>query len=342
MRSILTKAALAAAVLLTVGRPIALVRAGPPPEPQPPQPDTIVVPPVAGFWLSLELIGPRGAQIDVAEAQRVAPIVDALPRGGAPPPGELVGRVDTLEQALAWIEQHAFEGGAVGFDDPSDPGTAAPAPLPGGGLLREHGVHLTALVLTAASSSGGTELYPWPPASVLPTPSSWLPASLAVDRAPMFAAPAPELPPASERYRVVARQDSIWQLGALDRCTPERACLRWAQVLVRQGDRWFGGWLPAALVVADRDWVAGPDERSVALLASHRDRAEVGYVLLERRRDRHEPPRGLTHPHAGATWPAASVQILGEQLTALIANDPVLTLELPPIPTPLERLLDEP
>jgi len=302
-----------------------------PPEAVPPE--AVPVEPaveLAGVWLSLELIGPRGAQIDAAEALRVPPIVDALPRGGAPPPGELLGRVDTIEQALAFVEQHAFDGGAVGFVEQPE----LAAPLPGGALLRDHGVHLTALVLGGASPSGGTISYPWPPASALPTPASWLPASLAVARAPLFAAPSASLPPASERYRDVLIDDAIWQLGALDRCSPTGECLRWAQILVRHGDRWFGGWIPAAQVVADHEWIAGPDQRRFALSASHRDRGEVHYVLIEQRGERREPPRGVSRPYAGSSWPGASVQILGEQLVALIDQLPAATLELLPVATP--------
>ncbi len=334
MRSTLAKAALAATILL----PLGLAHAGPP-EPEPPPehdvPPAVDLQPSAPqrFWLSLELIGPRGGQIDAAESMRVAPIVDELPRGGAPSPGELVGRVDTLEQALAWVEQYAFDGGAVGFESPGP----AVAPIPGGALLREHGVHLTALVLTGASPSGGTSPYPWPPTNALPTPSSWLPASLAVARAPVFAAPSAELPPASERYRVVAIEDSIWQLGALDRCTDTGGCLRWAQVLVRQGDRWFGGYLPVAQVVPDREWLGGPNERRFALIASHRDRATVSYVLLEQRGDVREAPRGITQAHAAPTWPTATLQILADQLLALLDDNPALTMELLPTPAPLVR-----
>lgn len=308
----------AAAVALMV--PLARTRAGPP-EP-PPEP--------AGIWLSLELLGPRGGQIEAVESVRVPPIVDALPRGGAPPAGEVVGRVETLEQALGFVEQHAFDGGALGFAATSE----AAAPHSGGALLREHGVHLTALVLTGASPSGGTMTFAWPSAAALPTPESWLSASLVVARAPLFAAPSTTLPPASERYRDVLDNDAVWQLGALDRCSITGECLRWAQILVRRGDRWFGGWILAAQVVADHEWIDGPDQRRFALLASHRSPAEVGYVLIERRGDRREAPRGLSHPHLGPGWPSAAVQILDDRLLALIDGELLLTLDVPPIAAP--------
>jgi hypothetical protein len=289
-----------------------------------------VVPAPPGLWLSLELIGPRGAQLDAAEALRVAPIVDALPRGGSPPPGELVGRVDTLEQALTWVAQQAFDAGAIGFEQPA----AATAPLPGGRLRADHGVHLTALVVTAASPSGGTQAFAWPPADLLPTPAAWLPASLVVARAPVFAAPGPRLPPASERYRTATRADAIWQLGALDRCDDAGRCLRWAQILVREGDRWYGGWVLAAQVVADREWVGGPDERRFALIASHRDRAQVGHVLIEQQHDQQRPPRGLSQALVGSEWPSASLAVVGERLIVQVAGQPALTLDLTPAAAP--------
>jgi hypothetical protein len=340
MRPAVPNALLAIAAVLTVSAPFALVQAGPPPATEPtestePAEPAQDVPAAASFWLSLELVGPRGAQIDAARALLEPPVVDALPRGGAPPPGELVGRVDSLEQALRWVAHHAFDGGA--FD-----GDGSVAPLPGGAMLRDHGVHLTALVVTGAGPSGGTLPYPWPPAAALSTPSAWQPASLTVNRAPAFAAPSPRLPPASERYAEVGVADSLWQLGVLERCSSAGECLRWAQILVRQGDRFFGAWIPAGLIVAEHEWVAGPNERRFALLASHRDRASLGYVLVELRGDRArsgagEAPRGITHPHADSTWPSATLALLGQQLLALIDGEPKLTLELVTTPTPQLR-----
>jgi hypothetical protein len=300
-----------AAATLVIG---AAARASPP-DAGGPQADGETEP--TSVWLSLELLGPRGGQIDAARAQQQPPIVAALPRGGAPPPGELVGRVDSLDEALRWVEQLTFAGGPRSSD----------APPVGGALLDDHGVHLTALVVTGAGPSGGTTSMSWPPAAELATPESWRPASLAVARAPMFAAPSSTLPPASERYRVVEIGDSLWQLGAFDRCSPTGECLRWAQVLVRRGDRLFGGYLPATQVIADREWVAGPEQRRFALIASHRSAARVHYALIEHRGERREPPRELSHAHAAPAWPPAGVQLIGERLLVLIAGDVELTLE---------------
>ncbi|PRQ06363.1 hypothetical protein [Enhygromyxa salina] len=324
--------AVSLAIMLAVGWPAAIADAGPPidsppaaPE-QPPSPDAPSDGPLdgpliwdepGGFWLSVELIGPRGAQIDAARSLAQPPVIDALPRGGSPPPGELVGRVDTLEQALSWVDANSFA--------PLVEGEAA-TPIPGGHLYQDHELFLTALVVTVGSTSS-THTYPWPTADVLPIPpgAAWQPASLAVARAPLFAAPAPHLPPASERYQVVSIDDAVWLLDSVDRCDDDGTCLRWAQILVRRGDRFFGGWVPATQVVPDSAWVGGPGERRFAVLLSHRTRAEAGVALIEQRGDRREPALGLRAAHAGAAWPSAVVEVLGEELVALIGGEPVLT-----------------
>jgi hypothetical protein len=153
---------------------------------------------------------------------------------------------------------------------------------------------------------------------------------LAVTRAPMFCAPAPALPPASERCQIVRIDDAVWLLDSVDRCAEDGACLRWAQILVRRGDRFFGGWVPATQVIPDSAWVGGPGERRFALVPSHRTRAEVGFALLEQRGDRREPAIGLRRAHAGAAWPSAAVEVLGEELVGLIDQEPALIRHISP------------
>lgn len=283
-----------------------------------------------GFWLSVEMLGPRGAQLDAARSLAQPPVVEALPRGGLPPPGELVGRVDTLEQALAWVAANTFA--------PVDSSPGA-TPIPGGRLLAEYDLIQTALVVTGPSLDGTTP-YAWPPAVELPVPDTWLEASLTVARTPVFAAPAPTHPPAAERYRVATITDAIWLLGTRDSCAPSSGnCLRWAQVVVRQGDRFFGGWIPASLVAPDSAWIGGPGERRFALLPGHRTPSEVGFVLHEQRLDRREPPLGLVRAHVARIdepWPPAGVDVLGEDLLVLIADELVLTrpIVVEPLPPP--------
>lgn len=279
-----------------------------------------------GFWLSVEMLGPRGAQLDAARSLAQPPVIEALPRGGAPPPGELVGRVETLEEALAWVAANVF----APIDESSDA-----TPIPGGRLLAEFQLVQTALVITGQAHSG-TAPYAWPPAVELPVPDTWQEASLTVARAPVFAAPAPTHPPAAERYRVATITDAIWLLGTRDRCAPQTGeCLHWAQVVLRQGDRFFGGWIPASLVVPDSAWIGGPGERRFALLPGHRTSSEVGFVLHEQRGERREPPLGLRHPHVPEReqpWPPAGVEVLGEELIVLIGGEAKLTRHIDATP----------
>jgi hypothetical protein len=284
-----------------------------------------------GFWLSVEMLGPRGAQIDAARSLAQPPVIEALPRGGAPPPGELVGRVETLEQALVWVADNCF----APIDESPDA-----TPIPGGRLLAEFQLVQTALVITGQALNGTTP-YAWPPAVELPVPETWQPASLTVARAPVFAAPAPTHPPAAERYGVASLTDAIWLLGTRDSCAPHAGeCLQWAQVVLRQGDRFFGGWMPASLVVPDRAWIGGPGERRFALLPGHRTPSEAGFVLHEQRGERREPPLGLRHPYVAEReqpWPDAAVEVLGEELIVLIGGEAKLTrhIDVAPLVQPL-------
>jgi hypothetical protein len=169
-------------------------------------------------------------------------------------------------------------------------------------------------------------------------PESWQDASLTVARAPVFAAPAPTHPPAAERYRVAAIGDTIWLLGTRDSCTPQtqrRRCLHWAQVVVRQGDRFFGGWMPASQVVPDSAWIGGPGERRFALLPGHRTPSEAGFVLHEQIGERREPPLGLRHPYVAEReqpWPPAGVEVIGEDLIVLIGGEAKLTRHIDAAP----------
>ncbi|NVB41528.1 hypothetical protein G6O69_27060 [Pseudenhygromyxa sp. WMMC2535] len=318
---------------------LAPASASPPAQPETPPPSIPrLIDEGGGFWLSVELIGPRGAQLEAAKSLIEDPVEDGLPRGGRPPPGELVGRVESLDQALAWVHRHAFDSPPLGFEEP---GRDGPAPLPGGALLESHGLHLTALVVTAGAPSGGTRDYPWPGASatLLPEGLDWRPATLAVARTPLFAAPAPALPPASERYLEVSRDHDLWQVGVLDRCDDTgRSCLRWAQVITREGSRFHAGWLPNWLLVPDAAWVVDPDNpRAFALRAAHHELDRAGFVLIERQTDaegeRHFSREGLAIEHIGSSWPAASASVLEDTLTVQVGPHQLLSRPLEPLPT---------
>lgn len=298
-------------------------------EPAQPSPEVYLPPGPDRFWLSAELIGPRGAQLDAASSLATPPVQDELPRGGAPPPGEYVGSVTSLDEALRWVDLHAL----TPQDDPEAPELAA------GALFSRHGVVTTALVVTPRSS--GTDPYPWPSAAVLSVPSDlgWRPASLSSMRAPLFAAPAAQLPPASERYRVVEEQDALWLLDQRDVCSAR--CMSWSSVLVRRGDRFFAGWLPSTQVIPDDAWVGGPQERRFALRPGHRDPSagETSFALLEQGPERREGPVGIEIPHAGKDWPPAGVEVIGEELVVLVGKRTVLNRHIETLPPPFASLL---
>ena len=302
-------------VVLTLGPPTR-ADAAPPPSLTPPSPLPVGGPQTTGFWLSVELIGPRGAQLDAAASLVEAPLSDALPRGGAPPPGEYVGAVENLEQALRWVDAHALsEGGGP----PGSP------PSAGGELLDPFGVVLTSLVLSPRPPA--PHPYPWPSAAVLSVPEdlSWQPASLASARAPLFAAPGSSLPPAGERYHVARSDDALWELGEREVCSAAGTCLRWSKLLLRREDRFFAGWLPSAHVIPDYAWVGGPQERRFALRPGHRAEGECSFVLLEQRMQQREAPLGLQAPCPGGQWPRAAVEVVGEQLLVLLDKQILLS-----------------
>ena len=299
--------------------------AGPPVDPPPPLVDEI-----GGYWLSVELIGPRGAQIEAARELASPPVTAALPRGGRPPPGELVGRVDALADALLWVDAHAFGGEVVGADNPR-------APRPGGAQLLERGLVLTALVVTAEPGPGGVPNWPAPGELALPEQLGWRPAQLSAERAPLFAAPAARIPPAAERYLVVEAGHDLWQLAQLERCQAD-TCLRWAQVVTRAGDRFHAGWLPAFQLIPRADWIdapvdakstdPSPPRRRFALRASARAAGRVHFALFEAEGEQIEAPQGLSLPHLGSDWPPARVQAFAGTLTVTIDGQPALSQPL--------------
>jgi len=289
-----------------------------------------------GLWLSVEFIGPRGAQLEAAKQLATAPVETALPRGGRPPPGELVGRVHTLDDALRWVDRHAF--GAPLSPTTDDPESEA-AEIPGGPLVDDYGLFLTALVVTRTHSEGA----PWDDlelsAALGPGGDlGWERADLSTARAPMFAAPSPTLPPAAERYLVVERGDDLWVVGERERCV-DRDCAPWVRVITREGDRFHAGWLPAHALVLRSQWIRDPSGGpQFALRPAHREAGHAGFVLIERYEHGDGLPRhrrtGLHGPHLGRGWPAANVTLLDHTLSVRIGGELVLTRELAE-PTPL-------
>jgi hypothetical protein len=322
--------------------PLALALAGPPAssaggEDDRPSAEPAIeqLPEPGAFWLSVELIGPRGAQLDAAEALAGTTVEPRIPRGGPPPPGELVGRVETLDQALIWVDERGFAETASGLE------------VFGGELYERFGVVVTSLVLTAEAEGGGTRAYPWPAPGLLPVPEGlgWRPAELVLDASPVFAAPAPRLPPASERISEVGRDHELWQLEEADRCEPDGSCLRWSRIVARQGDRFFGAWIPATNVVPRDAWVDPGAMSPVAIRPAHRDARQVTHVLVRRRTAEtggYEPPLSLSSPHVGPTWPSASVRVAADELAVLVDGVAVHSESTQPPPLPLVQPPPEP
>ena len=211
----------------------------------------------AGYWLSAELVGTAKARSAAVQA-----MVPGEPKAARIPPplaGHFVGQAKDLPAALEWIQRWSFSGQSLPAID-SRKLSLGPAPVPGGELINGFGSYLLALVIDEIDDEGGSRAFSWPePGPKLP--SSWVPAAILSQQAPLFAAPAPKLPPLSESYDTVLRSDDLYLLGVVDRCevgSGPRECLRWAQVLVHGHGRWRGGYLPASQAATIDGWTRAP------------------------------------------------------------------------------------
>lgn len=222
---------------------------------------TIAVSPMlaeaAGYWLSAELVGT--AKTRSAAVTAMAPNDPGAATTPPPLAGHFVGNVADLPAALKWIERWAFSGPNLPAIDSREL-SFGPAPVPGGDLIDGFGSFLLALVIDEIDDDGGSRAFTWPePMPELP--SSWIPAAILSQQAPLFAAPAPHLPPLSESYDTVLRSDDLYFLGVVDRCesgSGPRECLRWAQVLVHGQGRWRSGYLPASQAAVIDGWLRAP------------------------------------------------------------------------------------
>ncbi len=216
----------------------------------------------AGYWLSVDLIGPAAARSEAAfsMSEDTAP---RSPRDGRLP-GQAVGHVSDIHAVVAWLEFHAF--GTTTPALPFDPAMLHPSAAPGvGGTLREaFGVQMRAMVVTGATTAGDRRAIEWPTDAtrIMPPETSWHVAALLPDAAPLFAAPAVRVPPASERFTLARRRGDVFVVGMLDRCeqVPQRRCTRWVQAVIRDGDRFVPGYLPAAQVALRDRWVSSTPE----------------------------------------------------------------------------------
>ena len=229
-----------------------------------------------------------------------------------------------MKEAMAWVALWAFAGPALPpapLEPADSPLYEGAAPVPGGTLLTEHGAILHALSVRGRNLDGSARAIRWPQtaAELTPPEQPWRSAVLLADRAPLFAAPAARVPPASERFTQIRRSGSLWILGLVDRCslvTGQRVCLRWAQVLARHGDEFHAGYLPAAQVALVDGWRRGAGAAPRAqLLASGTVGARAQFLLVARTRDGNLHRRTLDAALVGDAYPAARLRVEGEWAT---------------------------
>lgn len=282
----------------------------------------------AGYWLSVDLIGPAAARSEAAFSMS-AETAPRSPRDGRLP-GQAVGHVSDIHAVVAWLERHAF--GTATAPLPFDPAmlhqTAAPDVA---GTLREtFGVQLRAVVVTGATTAGDRRTIEWPTDAtrIMPSTTSWHVAALLPDAAPLFAAPSVRVPPASERFTLARRRGDVFVVGMVDRCeeTPTYRCTRWVQAVIRNGDRFVPGYLPAAQVALRDRWVSSTPEnlpRAQLLRVGVRDR-DAQFLLVARdaagvlhRRTLDAP---LQQGTAGAGFPDVTLAVSATQATVTQAG----------------------
>lgn len=244
--------------------------------------------------------------------------------------GIAVLEVHDLPMASAWAFAAAF---STAVPEAQDALWLGPAPAPGSGVDLGADARVHAIVVTRVDASG-TGSPPWPadPDSLTPLGSSARSADLTVASAPLFAAPAPVVPAASESHAMLPRRADVWTLGRVDRCRDDattRRCLHWAQVVARDGDRFVFGYLPA-MWLADREgWVPGPRARPRAqLVRSGRAGDDAQLVLLAREADGTLHRRLVTLPAASERWPAATLAVKGASATIAVDGTPAITLPI--------------
>lgn len=298
-----------------------------------PNPTAAAAPPDdRGYWLSA-VLGSTREPDRVAALARLQPDATGVPPSDPDIPGVVVGRVFSIEDAMTWVVSHAFET-AVG--EPAEPTMLreAGAPIPGGALLREHDAPLLRIIVTGADAERGLRPIVWPRSAsdVLPPDASWATGQLVPARAPVFAAPAPRLPPARERIGIARRDGYVFRLGTLDRCEGDdagRTCLRWAQVVARVGDRFVSGYLPAFLLADPGAWVRGATAYpAVQVVYSGVDHGQAQILVLAHAPDGARHHARVEAPLVDGRLPAASVGLAGATATLTIEGQPARRLPL--------------
>jgi len=289
----------------------------------------------AGYWLSVDLIGPAAARSEAAFSlsEDTAP---RSPRDGRLP-GQAVGHVQDIHAVVEWLERHAFGDATtpLPFDPPMLHETAAPAVA---GTLREtFGVQLRAMVVTGATAAGDRRPIEWPTdaSRIMPPETRWHVAALLPDAAPLFAAPSARVPGASERFALSHRRGDVFVVGMVDRCgdVPQPHCTRWVQAVIRDGDRFVPGYLPAAQVALRDRWISStPENLPRAQLLRVGTRGPWALLLLVARDatgalHRHTIEAPLERGTAGLAFPEVTLTVEGSRAT-VTHGDRVQVFEL--------------
>lgn len=280
-----------------------------------------------GYWLGAHLLGPGPGVLAATESMSLGTTVEGAPTSV----GAVVGQAASIHDALRFVARWAFA--AVAGPARERALRQPAAPVPGGDLLATHGAVLVALTVQGRGADGSVRAIQWPKdqAELLPPDLPWLPAALVPERAPLFAAPAARVPPASERYALVRRAGGLFVLGALDRCVDApasasgpphgRECLRWYQVVARDGERFLAGYLPAFQVALADDWRRGQGALPRAQLIASGTRGDAAqFVLLARARDNSLHRLSLAVPLDGDAFPEATVSVDGDWATVTFAG----------------------
>lgn len=277
----------------------------------------------AGYWLSVDLIGPAAARAEAAFSLS-ADTAPRSPRDGRLP-GQAVGHVADIHAVLGWLEQHAFGTATPALPFDPDMLHEAAAPAVAGTLRESFGVQLRAMVVTGATTAGDRRPIEWPTDAtrIMPPQTRWNVAALLPDAAPLFAAPAARVPPASERFALARRRGDVFVVGMVDRCDdePEPFCTRWAQAVVRDGDRFIPGYLPAGQVALRDRWMSStPEHLPRAQLIRVGTRGASALLLLVARDaagalHRHTIEAPLQRGTAGLGFPAVRLTVEGDRAT---------------------------
>jgi hypothetical protein len=308
-------------MILAAGAAIAVLLAAPAPAP------------TRGYFLSVEVIGPTEAVY--AYVQRIS---DLEPSSLATPetlPGRGCGHVAALDDALRWVARHAFESGAATMPA-SDALQLGEAPPPGGEQAFGEGVRALAWHVTGARPDGSTRPISWPsdPSVGLDPDLGLKPATLTASFAPLFAAPAPEIPAASRRHGMCDARGSVWILSELDRCSSAAppTCTRFARVVCRSGDRFQAGYLPRFQVVSHDDWSPGPGRfPAAALLRAGLLGTDAMFLLVVRTLDGQLHRKTLRLPRSAAGFPALALEV--ERATARVRGNEGFAADFPIVPS---------